>query len=93
MLNLLIFGFLSLAVSFITGMEFSMSTRLRSGRISNSQAKNYASEMFGAALGVVVTSVFLIPLAGVEGSCFVLVMMNLVSAGFLQSHRKNIVSL
>ncbi len=92
-ITMVILGVLTLIVSFLTGMEFSVSTLLRIGNTANMPAKNYAADLFGSALGAIVISIFLIPLAGVVWSCQILVLLNLFSAGFLQLHRKKIVSL
>jgi predicted membrane-bound spermidine synthase len=90
---ILIITLLTLAVAFLTGLEFSVSTFLRPGSTSNIPVRNYSADLFGSSAGVLVTAIFLIPLLGMFRSCAALAGLNMISALFLLIRRKKIVSL
>ncbi len=70
-------------VSFLTGLMFSLSIHLRKGELTGNVATLYSSDLIGSALGAFTTSVFLIPLAGLKTSAYLLGMLNIVFAIYL----------
>jgi spermidine synthase len=91
--SLLTICMLTLIISFLTGMEFSVSTFFRSGKTLNAPARNYAADMLGSAIGVTVTAIFLIPLMGMVWTCVAVGFMNVLSASILRFRREKVVSL
>lgn len=82
-LDLVIFAFVTLALSFITGLEFSMASALGSKNISLKASSGYSADLFGSAIGAIVTTLILLPFLGFTDSCMVMVAMNIFSAGIL----------
>lgn len=70
-------------VSFLTGLLFSISVHLRKGELAGNVAILYSSDLIGSALGAFTTSVFLIPLAGLITSSYILAMLNIVFVIYL----------
>jgi spermidine synthase len=90
---ILLFAFLTFIVSVITGLEFSTAISLAEVGMLTRPAKNYAADLFGAAFGIMITSMVLIPQAGLDNSCYLFILLNLVSAGLLILRRKKFVPL
>jgi spermidine synthase len=78
-----IFILLTLIVSFITGLLFSMASAIGGKNITTSAASNYSADLFGSAIGAIVTTIILLPLLGLVITCLILFILNLFSAGFL----------
>jgi spermidine synthase len=92
-LSILIISFLTLTVSFLTGMEYAVSTHLGTEKKLSTPARNYSADLLGSACGILLTSVLLLPVLGMFRTTVILVILNLISAVFLTVHRKKIVSL
>jgi spermidine synthase len=84
------FLLLTLILSFITGLEFSLASAIGSNDISLKTSFNYSADLFGSAIGAIVTTLFLLPFLGIVTSCLVMVMLNLFSAGFLYFGQKKL---
>lgn len=85
-----VFLLLTLTLSFITGLEFSLASVLGSKDITLKMSTNYSADLFGSAIGAIVTTLILLPFLGIVTSCLVLVAMNLFSAGFLFFRQKKL---
>lgn len=85
-----VFVFLTLILSFITGMEFSLASALGSKDITLRTSFNYSADLFGSAIGAIVTTLLLLPFLGFIASSLVMVGMNLFSAGFLYIGQKKL---
>ena len=79
LVNYSIMGLLTLVISFLAGMEYSVASLLQVHDTSRIASKNYSADLFGSALGTLLTSVFLLPLAGIIYTSLLLVSLNLVS--------------
>jgi spermidine synthase len=86
--NYAIMGLLTLVISFLAGMEFSVASSLQTNDNSLNVSKNYSADLFGSALGALLTSVFLLPLAGIIFTGFLLAFLNLLSILVLLLQRK-----
>jgi spermidine synthase len=76
-------GLLTLVISFLAGMEYSFASLLQVRESSQIVSKNYSADLFGSALGAFLTSVFLLPLAGIIYTSLMLAFLNLISIVFL----------
>ena len=88
LVNYSVLGLLTLVISFLAGMEYSVASLLQkndSGRITS---KNYSADLFGSALGAFLTSVLLLPLAGIIYTSLFLVFLNLLSIMILLIRKK-----
>lgn len=85
-----VFLLLTLILSFITGLEFAMASAVGNKDITLRTSFNYSADLFGSAIGAIVTTLLLLPFLGFVASCMVLVMMNLFSAGFLYFRQKKL---
>ncbi len=87
----IIFFLLTIIVSFIVGLMFSVATHLQKDDISTITAKVYSVDLIGSALGALIVSVILIPLAGIIYTCIILGSLNLLSALFTLSKKRSII--
>ena len=84
---------ITLALSVLIGLEYSLAFRLSSKKPTLAVAKNYSSDLFGSALGAFIVPVFLFPLLGLMNTGYLLALLNTAGATFLFIKRKNFVSL
>jgi predicted membrane-bound spermidine synthase len=64
-------------------MEYAAASSLQSLDAGHIASKNYSADLFGSALGAFLTSVFLLPLAGIIYTSLMLAFLNLISIIFL----------
>jgi NhaP-type Na+/H+ or K+/H+ antiporter len=86
----IIFILLTLLLSFITGLEFSAASVLGGKEVTQRMSLNYSADLFGSAIGAIVTTLLLLPFLGLVGSCLVMVFLNFLSAGFLHLKLKKV---
>jgi predicted membrane-bound spermidine synthase len=55
---------------------------MREQKIATIAAKNYSADLFGSAMGAILTTIFLFPILGLIWTCFVLALLNVISALF-----------
>ena len=84
----IIFFLLTLAVSYMVGLVFSMATILQKERISSISAKVYSIDLIGSALGALIVTILLIPLAGIIYACLIMAGFNFLAAFFSLSRKK-----
>jgi len=65
--------------SFLTGFQFVTSTRNLPAGTTTAAASVYAADLWGSALGALVITTILVPLAGVSGSCLIMAALNLLA--------------
>lgn len=75
-----LFIILSLPVSVLSGIQFSAGSYLREGDITEKAGKLYSSDMFGSAIGALMVTAFLLPLAGIFLSCMILACICMLSS-------------
>lgn len=78
-----IMGLLTLVIAVLAGMEYSIASFLQTADIGRVTSKNYSADLFGSALGAFLTSVFLLPLAGIIYTSLMLALLNFISIIFL----------
>ncbi len=86
----IIFLLLTMIVSYIVGLVFSMATLLQKEGISSISAKVYSIDLVGSALGALIISVLLIPLTGIIYACLIMAVLNFLAAFFSLSKMKSI---
>jgi spermidine synthase len=87
--SLLTFIFLAFLVSYIVGNEYRIASFLSTFRGQLVITTNYSAEMFGAAVGAMAASMFLLPLFGMIKTGLLLAFINLISAGALLVRQKS----
>ena len=86
----IIFILLTLILSFITGLEFSVASSLGNKDLTQRISFNYSADLFGSAVGAILTTLVLLPFLGLAGACMVMVLLNILSAGFLHLKLKKV---
>lgn len=77
--NYAIMGALTLMISILAGMEYASASALRTSEAGRIASENYSADLFGSALGAFLTSVLLLPLAGLIYTSLILVLLNFIS--------------
>ncbi|MGD2033477.1 MAG: hypothetical protein PVF73_00360 [Bacteroidales bacterium] len=76
-----VFFLLTFIPSAITGYIFVAASTLLGRETSVSAPVVYASDLLGSALGIVATTIILVPLAGIANTCYLLATANLLASG------------
>ncbi len=84
----IIFFILTFIISLIVGFLFAIATLIQKEAISEISAKVYSVDLLGAALGALIISILLIPLAGIIYTGIILGILNLLCALIIVSGRK-----
>jgi spermidine synthase len=74
-----IFVLLTLAISIITGMQFSLGSSVLKDTLSVRASNLYGSDLLGSAFGALLLSVFIIPVLGIFVSSLLVALLNLIS--------------
>jgi len=74
-----IFLFLTLIISVITGMQFSLGSAILKEQPTIRSSKLYSSDLLGSAFGALLFSVLLMPLVGIFMSAILIASLNLIS--------------
>jgi spermidine synthase len=87
----IVFPFLPIIAGLIGGFQFPLANSLYIKRlgagIASSVGLTYGIDLFGACLGAILTSVFLIPIIGIPMTCFLVAGLNLVGLALLWKTR------
>lgn len=75
------------------GLEFGIGAAIQQGGAALSNAKNYPADLFGAAFGALLFTLFMFPFAGLVWSGTILTLLNLASAALLYIRQKFFVTL
>ena len=86
--GLLFLGFITLLLSAIVGFQYVVGTKILPGNFNQTAPLLYAVDLIGAALGTIVISVLLLPLAGIINSCFIMAGLNLLIVLFIAVRKK-----
>jgi spermidine synthase len=84
-----VFCLLSLVVSILVGMEFSVASALSGSDAAKGAAGNYSADLFGSAVGAILTTILLFPLLGIVAACLVIAFLNAFSALLLFREKVN----
>lgn len=76
----IIFYLLTIFISLFIGIEYGLASVMREQKIATIAAKNYSADLFGSAIGAILTTVLLFPLVGLIWTCFFLALLNGISA-------------
>jgi len=76
--GLLLFGMSTLVLSAIAGFQYVAGTKILQDKFTQTAPMLYSVDLIGTALGTVVISVVLLPLAGILNSCFIIGGLNLL---------------
>lgn len=87
-----IFIFLTLVISVVTGMQFSLGSAILKEQLPARAAKLYSSDLLGSAFGALLFSVFMMPVLGIFMSSLLVASLNLVSVAITFINRKNYVN-
>lgn len=69
--------------SMFVGLEFGLAARIRAGNPAAANAENYPADLFGAAFGALLFTLFMFPFLGLIWSGVALAFFNIASAAFL----------
>jgi predicted membrane-bound spermidine synthase len=74
-----IFIILTLVISIVTGMQFSLGSAILKDQVSARASRLYSSDLLGSAFGALLFSVLLMPLIGIILSSLLVALLNLIS--------------
>ena len=77
-----VFLFFVLGIAFLTGLIFSYAAVISKGGIDKVAASNYAVDLYGSALGALITAVIMLPLIGIKMTLLLLALFNTAAAGW-----------
>jgi spermidine synthase len=83
------FLLLVLIIGILTGMAYSLSSKIIKKDISSVAAETYGADLSGSAIGALLLSAFLLPLLGIFEVCFLTGLLNILSGIVLFCKRKN----
>jgi spermidine synthase len=83
-----LFLILAITVAALTGIEFSFAALLSRGGLDKITASNYAVDLYGSALGALLTAIILLPLAGIYNTLLILALLNTVSGALFVYGRR-----
>ena len=86
-------AFFAFVGAFIVGMEYRVSSVMTKLSPGKTVANNYAADLFGSAMGALIVTVLLLPLAGIIYTGIFLAGLNIISAVILIMRHREIVSL
>ena len=86
-------AFFAFVGAFIVGMEYRVSSVMTKLSPGKTVANNYAADLFGSAMGALVVTVLLLPLAGIIYTGIFLAGLNIISAVILIMRHRETVSL
>ena len=78
-----IFFLLTLVISILTGMQFSLASKIKKEKISVIASETYAADLLGSAAGMILVSVILFPLLGIVNLCLLIGGFNFVISGLI----------
>jgi spermidine synthase len=83
-----IFILLTLIISIVTGMQFSLGSSILKEQFQSRAAKLYSSDLLGSAFGALLFSVFMMPVLGIFVSSLLVATLNLFSVAIIFINRK-----
>jgi spermidine synthase len=76
-------------IGILTGLQFSLASRLRTMPILKIAASTYASDLLGAAVGAVLVAAFLIPYFGIIKVSLIIAILNFITGLYILLKLKN----
>lgn len=73
----LVFLALAFLIALLVGMEFSLASRLRGNDYSSASSELYGLDLLGSAIGALILTTYLIPLAGILTACSIISILSL----------------
>jgi len=83
-----VFFLLTLIISILTGLQFSLASKLKKEKISVIASETYAADLLGSAAGMILASVILFPLLGIVNLCLLIGGFNFLISGLIYLNRK-----
>lgn len=83
-----IFFLLTLIISILTGIQFSLASKIKKEKISVIASETYAADLLGSAAGMILVSVILFPLLGIVNLCLLIGGFNFLISGLIYLNRK-----
>lgn len=77
-----LFGLGIFKLGMLVGAEFALAAGLQSGSPSDVGGSLYGVDLFGSAVGALITAVYVIPLYGLDGACFIVAGLSVLSGVF-----------
>jgi spermidine synthase len=87
-----IFILLTLIISVVTGMQFSLGSAILKDQVTVRAARLYSSDLLGSAFGALLFSVLMMPLLGITVSLLLVASLNLISVAITFINRKSYVN-
>jgi len=84
-----VFIVLIFLIGLLTGIQFSLATKLRTNTISTIAATAYGSDLLGSAIGAILVASFLIPWLGIIKVALILGILNILTGLFILLKAKN----
>lgn len=79
----IIFTSMVIITGILTGLQFSMASRLKEVSYTRNASSTYASDLFGAAIGAIAVSVFLIPYFGIIKVSLIVAILNFITGLYI----------
>jgi predicted membrane-bound spermidine synthase len=79
----IIFATLVTIIGVLTGLQFSLASKIKAISYSRIASSTYASDLFGAAIGAIAVSAFLIPLFGIIKVSLILAILNFITGLYI----------
>ncbi len=84
------FFILTIIISILTGIQFSLASKIKKEKISVIAADTYAADLIGSAVGMILVSVILFPLLGIVNLCLLIGGINFLISGLIYLKRKKL---
>jgi len=84
-----VFIILIFTIGLLTGIQFSLATKLRESSITKVAATAYGSDLLGSALGALLVATFLIPSLGIIRVALILGILNFITGLFILLKARN----
>ncbi|MBI9037983.1 MAG: fused MFS/spermidine synthase [Bacteroidales bacterium] len=82
-----VFFLLTLIISILTGLQFSLASKIKKEKISVIASETYAADLLGSAAGMILVSVILFPLLGIVNLCLLIGGLNFLISGLIFLNR------
>jgi len=86
----ILFFLLTLLISILTGIFFSLATALQKGTVIQVSSGLYGSDLIGSALGALLVAALLFPLLGLIKVALLIGILNFIAALFIWLRRKRL---
>ena len=83
------FGILTLIISILVGIEFSLASKIQMGNTASVTAKIYSADLLGSAIGALIVTTYLIPLLGIIKVSIIIGIFNLLIGMVIFMKRHN----